>query len=146
MTLRSAVCFFAHPDDEMLVAGIIAMMTRQNTAVHVVCATRGEGGELGEPPLTDRRRLGAVREEELRCAVQALGASLTILDYVDPIVGPDDVLYPFDADLDTLARQFVEITRRQQATLVLTHGSDGEYGHPAHQLVHRAVMRGIPGA
>src|SRR5215216_4725575 len=102
MSLRSAVCFFAHPDDESLIAGMIAMMTRQNIAVHVVCATRGEGGEMGEPPITDRARLGAVRAAELRCAVQALGASLTVLDYVDPLVGLDDALYPFDADFDTL--------------------------------------------
>jgi LmbE family N-acetylglucosaminyl deacetylase len=146
MTLRSVVCFFAHPDDETVLAGgIIALLVQQNIPVHVVCCTRGEGGELGEPPVVPRRELlGAAREAELRCAVQALGASLTLLDYVDPLIGPDEALMPFEADFDTLARQFVDIARKRQASLVLTHGSDGEYGHPAHQLVHRAVLRGIP--
>jgi LmbE family N-acetylglucosaminyl deacetylase len=146
MTLKSAVCFFAHPDDETIFAGgLISLMTQQHIPVHIVCCTRGEGGEMGEPPVTFRRELlGAAREAELRCAAQALGASVTVLDYVDPLIGQDETLFAFDADFDTLARQFVNIARRRQADLVLTHGSDGEYGHPAHQLVHRAVLRGIP--
>jgi N-acetylglucosamine malate deacetylase 2 len=148
MTLKSVVGFFAHPDDEVLLAGgIMALLVQQGIPVHIVCCTRGEGGELGEPPVVARQDLlGAAREAEVRCAAKVLGASITVLDYVDPIVGPDDVLFPFEADFDTLARQFVDIARRRQADLVLTHGSDGEYGHPAHQLVHRAVLRGMPHA
>lgn len=144
MSLNSVVCFFAHPDDETLVAGIIALLTGQGVPVHIVCATRGEGGELGEPPVVDRReQLGAAREAELRCSAAALGASLTVLDYIDPTIGPDDVLRPFEADFDTLAGQFIDIARQHRADLILTHGSDGEYGHPAHRLIHRAVMTGL---
>jgi LmbE family N-acetylglucosaminyl deacetylase len=144
MTLRSAVCFFAHPDDEtMLAGGLIALMVQQNIQVHVVCATRGEGGDRGNPPVVEHQHeLGAVREQELRCAVGVLGASLTILDYMDPLIGPDSALFPFEADFDQLTRQFVDIARRRQADLILTHGVDGEYGHPAHQLIHRAVLTG----
>lgn len=143
--LRSVVCCFAHPDDETVLAGgMIALMSRQGVHVHIVCATRGEGGELGEPPVvTSPDHLGVVRERELRCAAEALGASLTVLEYVDPRIGPDDVLSPFEAPFETLARQFAEIARQRQAQVVLTHGGDGEYGHPAHQLVHRAVLHGI---
>jgi len=144
MSLKSAVCFFAHPDDEtMLAGGMIALMTSRGIPVQVVCATRGEGGELGDPPVATRMTLGKVREAELRCAVKALGANLTVLDYVDPTIGPDEVLYPFQADFNRLAGQLADIARRHRADVVLTHGADGEYGHPAHQLVHRAVMRGV---
>lgn len=142
--IHSAVCFFAHPDDETILAGgIIALLTRHGIPVHVVCATRGEGGEMGEPPVVARRdQLGAAREAELRCAVRALGASLTLLDYVDPAIGPDDVLSAFDADPAALARLCMHIARQRQADLILTHGSDGEYGHPAHRLIHQAVLSG----
>jgi LmbE family N-acetylglucosaminyl deacetylase len=144
MTLRSAVCFFAHPGDEtMLAGGLIALLVQQHIRVHVVCATRGEGGDRGDPPVVAHQcELGAVREQELRCALDILGASLTVLDYVDPLIGPDSVLYPFEADFDQLARQCVDIARKQQADLILTHGVGGEYGHPAHQLVHQAVLEG----
>lgn len=145
MTLRSVVGIFAHPDDETVLAGgLIALLVQQHSRVHLVSATRGQGGELGEPPVVaDRARLGAVRERELRCAAQTLGASLTVLDYVDPTIGPDEALYPFVADFDRLARQFADIARQQQANLILTHGADGEYGHPAHRLVHQAVLSGV---
>lgn len=144
MTLQSAVCFFAHPDDETLFAGgMIALMASQGIAVQVVCATRGEGGEWGEPPLATRLTLGRVREAELRCACRALGAGVTVLDYVDPTIGPDEALFAFEADFDTLAGQLADIARRFRADVVLTHGADGEYGHPAHQLLHRAVLRGV---
>jgi len=102
--------------------------------------TRGEGGELGEPPVTaNNAQLGAIREREFRCAAQALGATVSVLDYVDPLIGPDELLSPFEADFETLTRQFAEIARKRNADLILTHGAAGEYGHPAHQLVHRAV-------
>jgi LmbE family N-acetylglucosaminyl deacetylase len=146
MTLRSVVCFFAHPDDEtMLAGGVINMLVRCGVPVHVVCCTRGEGGELGEPPIVERRELlGKAREQELTCATQALGASVQVLNYVDPIIGPDDVLSAFEHDPDTLAQEFLAIARRRQADLILTHGSDGEYGHPAHRAVNHAVLRAFP--
>ena len=139
--MKSVLCIVAHPDDETIAtAGTLALLTSQGIEVHIVCATRGEGGELGEPPVCTREELPAVREAELRCAAQALGASgVTFLDYEDPLVGLDDALYPFEADFDTLAAQLADITRQHAPDIVLTHGADGEYGHPAHILMHQAV-------
>ena len=142
--LRSVVCYFAHPDDETILAGgMMALMVQQHIDVHVVCTTRGEGGELGEPPVAPSQdKLGAIREQELRCAVETLGASLTVLDYIDPTVGPDEALYPFEVDFPRFAKQLMDIARQRRADLLLTHGVDGEYGHPAHQLVNQAVLEG----
>ena len=144
-TLNSVVAFFAHPDDETVMAGgIIALLAEKGVNVQVVCATRGEGGELGEPPLVESQDLiGTVREQELRCAVNTLGANLTVLDYVDPAITEGETLHAFDADFDTLSGQFADMIKEHQAQLVLTHGSDGEYGHPAHKLVNKAVSNAI---
>jgi LmbE family N-acetylglucosaminyl deacetylase len=146
VTLHSVVCFFAHPDDETVLAGgITAMLTRCGVPVHIVCCTRGEGGERGEPPVVAQRELlGKAREAELRCAAAALGASVQVLDYIDPLIGPDDVLSAFTHEPDVLAQEFLDIAQRRRADLILTHGRDGEYGHPAHQSVYAAVMRAFP--
>lgn len=143
--LRSAMIVVAHPDDEtMLAGGTLAMLSAQGVRLHVLCATRGEGGELGEPPLGVRGELGAIREGEMRCAARALGVyHVEFLGYVDPLVGPDDALFPFKADFNTLAGQMYNAVRASGVELVLTHGSDGEYGHPAHQLVHRAARAAV---
>ena len=75
--------------------------------------------------------------------MNALGATLTVLDYVDPVITEGETMHPFKADFDALSRQFADIMEAHKAQVVLTHGSDGEYGHPAHQLVNKAVTNAI---
>jgi LmbE family N-acetylglucosaminyl deacetylase len=139
------LAFFAHPDDEtMLAGGTLALLARAGAQVHVLCATRGEGGEVGEPPVCLIEELGQVREAELVCAVQALGGrSLTFLDYVDPRMGPDEALFAYSADLTRLAGQVAAAIRQFEIEAVLSHGSNGEYGHPAHVLSYQAARLAV---
>jgi N-acetylglucosamine malate deacetylase 2 len=138
------LAFFAHPDDETMLCGATLALAARKANLSLLCATRGEGGETGEPPLCTRETLGAMRTEELRCAARVLGAvSLDFLPYIDPTVGADNTLYPFATDEDLLARQVAEAIRRVNAQVLISHGADGEYGHPAHKLCHRASFRAI---
>jgi N-acetylglucosamine malate deacetylase 2 len=85
-----------------------------------------------------------VRLEELRCATVALGVDgLTWLGYADPVMGPDETLYGFEANEVTLAAQIAAHILERDVSVVLSHGTDGEYGHPAHVQVHHAVMRAV---
>jgi LmbE family N-acetylglucosaminyl deacetylase len=135
------LAFFAHPDDEtILIGGTLALLARSGARVHFLSATRGEGGETGEPPLCREVKLGGVRELEMVCAVRKLGgSSLTFFDYIDPRVGPDQQLYPYTQDLTLLANRVAASIRHLGIDAVITHGSNGEYGHPAHLLTHRAA-------
>ena len=137
LTLLAA---FAHPDDETILAGgLLAMLANRGAVLHLLVATRGEGGELGEPALAERSGLGQVRSLELRCAAGELGIqSVIFLDYIDPLVGEGEELYPFEADFESLTQEITAAMHATQANALLTHGSDGEYGHPAHALMHRA--------
>lgn len=139
------LAFFAHPDDEtMLAGGTLALLARNGANVHYLCATRGEGGEVGEPPLCTLDDLGPVRTRELNCAVQVLGGkSLTILNYIDPLVGPGEELYPYTEDVSALTSEIVDHIKRVSADVVLTHGSNGEYGHPAHVISHQAAKAAL---
>jgi LmbE family N-acetylglucosaminyl deacetylase len=136
--MPSLLCLVAHPDDEtMLCGGTLALLAARGVAVHLVCLTRGEGGELGEPLRCWRDQLGEVREQELVCAVGKLGGrSLTFLGYVDPLIGPGDTLSAPAHDPVMLSGQIVNCIKQFTPEAVLTHGSNGEYGHPAHQLMH----------
>ncbi len=137
----NVLAFFAHPDDEtMLAGGTLALLARAGWQVHYLCATRGEGGEAGEPPLCKADELGQTRERELICAVQNLGGrSLTFLDYVDPRVGPDNQPFAYTDNLTYLAGQIAATIKQFAIQAVISHGSNGEYGHPAHQVSHQAV-------
>ncbi len=145
MVTVNVLAFFAHPDDEtMLAGGTLALLAQAGAQVHYLCATRGEGGEVGEPPLCDLAELGAVRESEMVHAVQALGGrSLTFLDYVDPRVGPDDQLFAYTDNLAFLAAQVAASIRQFHIQAVLAHGANGEYGHPAHVLSHQAARLAV---
>jgi N-acetylglucosamine malate deacetylase 2 len=140
--MPALLCLVAHPDDEtMLCGGTLALLASRGVEVHVAALTRGEGGETGEPSLTDREHLGQVREREMVCAVGKLGGkSLTFLGYVDPTVGPGDELYAPEHDPTMLSGQVIASLKQTGAQVLLTHGSNGEYGHPAHRLVHAAAL------
>lgn len=139
--------FFAHPDDEtMLCGGTLALLAQAGAEVHFLCATRGEGGEAGEPPLCDRAGLGAYRQAELACAVQALAgprAHLDFLEYIDPTVGPDNTLFPFSDNPPQVAEQLAEALKSSHADVLISHGSNGEYGHPAHILAYQAARLAV---
>jgi len=76
--------------------------------------------------------------------VRALGgAGLDFLDYVDPLVGENEKLRPYTTDLNELTRQLIAHIRRLNPAALITHGSNGEYGHPAHWISHQAARRAV---
>lgn len=136
---------FAHPDDETrFLGGTLAMLAAKGVRVHLLIATHGEGGEVGEPPLCSQQELGDLRENEMRSAAEAIGAtSLTFLDYVDPLVSDGGEVFAFDADVETLASQMLAVAHETNSNVIISHGSNGEYGHPAHKLMHQAAMQAV---
>lgn len=135
------LAFFAHPDDEtMLCGGTLALLAREGASIDYLCATRGEGGELGDPPLGSRTDASRLRASELACAVEALGGGrLDFLPYIDPLVGPDNELFAFTDNFEELTAQLQQVITRRKVEALISHGSTGEYGHPAHRLCHRAA-------
>ena len=140
----------AHPDDEtMLAGGTLAWAARSGIAVHILCATRGEGGEVGEPPVTTQDRLGAVREAELRCAGSRLGAtSVDCLPFEDPQMvpttldpAPPTALGRIAAEPPEFEATLVAAIRRIRPDVIVTHGTNGEYGHPQHLYTNQIVRR-----
>lgn len=144
--LRGVLFFGAHPDDETVMAGgTLAMLHARGAPVYIVCATDGRGGESGDVPEADTpEKLAVVRMDELRCAAVALGVDgVTWLGYEDPVMGPDEELFGFAAHEETLIAQVVAHILEKEASVVISHGSNGEYGHPAHVQMHRAVARAV---
>lgn len=137
----NVMVFFAHPDDEtMLCGGTLALLSTLGVQLHYLCATRGEGGETGDPPLCTKEELGRVRSAELACAVEQLGGNnLTFLGFTDPEPDAEGVLHPFAKNPDEVVSKLQAHFHRIRPQVLLTHGSNGEYGHPAHILCHQAA-------
>src|SRR6478672_2526017 len=74
----------AHPDDESLVGGTMALYADRGIPVTLLCATRGEVGEIAEGTGATPETLGEFRERELREAARIMGVrDVRFLDYRD---------------------------------------------------------------
>lgn len=131
---------WAHPDDESFgMAGSMARATRAGHPVAIVCATRGEEGEIADPALATPENLGEVREGELRRACAAVGVTdVSFLDYRDGHLA--------EADPDEVVRKVVYHLRRFRPDVVVTFAANGGYGHPDHMAIHRATLAAISAA
>jgi LmbE family N-acetylglucosaminyl deacetylase len=134
---------FAHPDDEAFgVGGTLAKYAAQDTYVTLICATRGEVGEIAPGTGATPETLGQVREGELRCAAQALGVrDLIFLGYRDSgMAGTpenDDPRSLHRADPQAVTPELVRWMRALKPHVVITFDPSGGYGHPDHLAVHR---------
>src|SRR5260370_2435020 len=84
MSTKRLLGIFAHPDDEGTMSGASLQYSTLGVETGLVCATRGEVGEIADPALATPENLAQVREEEMRAAAEVLGVrNLWFLDYRD---------------------------------------------------------------
>lgn len=136
------LAIYAHPDDEAFgCAGTFATVTDRGGEVTLVCATRGEAGEISDLALSTPEQLGAVREAELHAAMTHVGVSdVRLLDYRDSgMVGTEENANPanfINADNDVVIAALLAVMRDVEPDMILTFGADGVYGHPDHIKAH----------
>lgn len=134
------LAILAHPDDEGVCSGTLMKNVRLGGRSTLICATRGEVGEISDPALATPETLGQVREQELRDACAILGIDPPIfLDYRDSgMDGTDDNRHPrafVNADRQEVLRRLISEIRRLKPDLVVTFEPNGIYGHPDHKAI-----------
>ncbi len=136
---------FAHPDDESFgPGGTLAHYAAQGTEVRLLCATRGEVGDIPDDLLEGYRDIAQLRESELRCAAENLGLSdVHFLDYRDSgMPGSEDNHHPqalAAAPLDEVAQKIFDYMQEHQPQVVITFDPIGGYRHPDHIAVYEAT-------
>jgi N-acetylglucosamine malate deacetylase 2 len=139
--VESALIVVAHPDDETFCSGLISALKLNGASVRLICVTRGEGGPTGG---AKREDLGGIREKEMEAACRSLEVDQVVfLDHVDPLGGAYRVYAP-EVSVSDLAEEMRSYS--EAADLIVSHGSNGEYWHAAHLLVHAAVGRVVESA
>ena len=137
----------AHPDDESFgMGGTLAKYAGQGVDVHLICATRGEAGEVDPNYLEGYSSIGDLREQELNCAIGHLGIrSVYLLPYRDSgMTGSEDNKNPqalINAPLDQVAGEIAEYIRKIKPQVVLTFDPIGGYRHPDHIFIHQAATK-----
>lgn len=124
---------FAHPDDESFGPAVtLAKYVAQGVRVSLICATRGEAGEISDPQLATPETLGQVREEELRSACRVIGIrGLSFLGYRDGQMK--------SYDPQEVEGKVVRAIREVRPQVVLTFGPDGISGHLDHITIGKAT-------
>lgn len=137
---RVIFCVFAHPDDEsFMAAGIACKYAEEGTRVALVTATLGEEGSTGDPPICTREELPAVREAELRRAVEILGIdSLDLLGYSDKQLAA--------APVEEVRKKLVRLIRLQRPQIVITFDPNGSNAHTDHVAVSRFTSDAVQAA
>jgi LmbE family N-acetylglucosaminyl deacetylase len=136
----------AHPDDESFgMGGTLALYARRGVDVHLICATRGEVGDVSEEYLKGFRSVAEKRESELRCAAGILGLTgVYFLDYRDSgMPGSADNHHPralTAAPLEKVVANLVPYIRRLRPQVVVTFDPIGGYRHPDHIAIHLATV------
>ena len=146
MQAQSLLAVFAHPDDESFTTGgALAHYSTSGVHVALVCATRGDVGEIADPSLATPETLSAVREAELRCAAEALHVSeLFVLGYrgsgMAGTPANDDPGAFANVPADEVVARLVGIIRRLRPEVVITFDPNGGYGHPDHLAAHHHTV------
>ncbi|MGI6741242.1 MAG: PIG-L deacetylase family protein [Brevefilum sp.] len=144
---RTLLTVLAHPDDETFgMGGTLAYYAQQGVDVHLICATRGEVGEI-DPEFTEAIKSPAcLRTQELRCAAQILGIrEVHFLNYRDSgMPGAEANHHPkalAAQPIDEVAMKISHTIRQIRPDIVLTFDPIGGYRHPDHIAVHLATVR-----
>lgn len=136
----------AHPDDETFgTGGTLALYARRGVAVHLICATRGEVGEMEEKYMRGFNSIAERREAELRCAAEKLGlAGVHFLDYRDSgMPGTPDNQHPralAAQPVEQVAEEIAGFIRRLKPQVLITFDPIGGYRHPDHIAIHKATV------
>ena len=150
---RTLVALFAHPDDEVAVAPMLARYAREGVQVYEIYVTGGEAG-TGPGQMLQRsdtikagQGLARIRADEARCSATALGVNAPIIfDFPDGKLGD----YLSDRALNIrLADRLAQEMARIKPDVVVTWGPDGGTGHPDHRMVSNVATQlaraGAPG-
>lgn len=145
MSNRRVLAIYGHPDDEGQVTGSLARFIANGESATLLCATRGEVGEISDPSLSTPETLWYTRELELRASMAQLGlADVRFLPYRDSgMAGTpenDDPRALHQQPAEAVVAQIVTIMRDVRPHIVFTWDPTGGYGHPDHVAVHRHTV------
>jgi LmbE family N-acetylglucosaminyl deacetylase len=137
---RTLLAVFAHPDDETLVAPLLAAYARRGVRVQLAIVTDGEKGTQPHAAIPAGPELAKVRAEEARCSCRALGIEPPILlGFKDGELGKQS--RPPWVPLAEVQAELAKLLARARPDAVITFGPEGAYGHPDHRLVGAVVTQ-----
>ena len=139
-TPKNVLAVFAHPDDEVMVAGTLLKWKAQGAELHLLYLTHGEDGPTGG--LVDKSLLAQKRATELESASKIMQASnLSILSFPDRSLASQP-----PQQVEAAIHQ--ALTQHKPDTVICFDDTIGLYGHSDHAfsgLCTQRLLRQNPG-
>jgi len=129
---QTILAVLAHPDDETVFNGTLAMFAENNLDVNVVYATLGNAGSDATGQNLKGNELAEVREMELQKALKILKVSNTPF-----LLRFDDSMLLENVEL--LKTKLEDVFKKIQPEIVITFGPEGFTGHPDHKTLSSVV-------
>lgn len=117
---RTVLMVVAHPDDDVLWGG--EFLLKEGHKAHVVVTST-------------QNNIREVRFEEFTAVQQHLGTHGEFLNGTD---SPTTMVLESD-----IKKRIQNLVCSKDWERIVTHGPEGEYGHPQHHLVHDAVLEAV---
>lgn len=133
---RTVLLLFAHPDDETFTCGGTIAKYAEDPDARIVlyCATRGEAGKVGDPPVCHPEELGDVRQKELARAAEILG----IHKVIQRDFGDGRLKF---MPRETLVDDILQVIEQVHPDVIVTFPPEGISGHQDHRTLHQAVVQ-----
>lgn len=128
---------FAHPDDETFTCGgTIAHYATLGYQQILYCATYGDRGKTGNPPVCSPEKLAETRKQELTRAAQILGLDQVILrDFGDGTL--------HEQPIEKFVQDLVKYLELEQPDIIITFPPAGISGHKDHQVISKATLQAV---
>lgn len=118
----------AHPDDEIISAGVLIRAKKMGFNTHLVCATRGEACRVKNREVMNENNKVEVRTKELQESCKVIGVStLNFLELSDSKGA--------HWDKEVGEKKLGEIFHRIKPDVIITLPEDGGNGHPDHKAI-----------
>ena len=114
----------AHPDDEMMISGTLALQAQSGLEVTLAVALNGN---MGGPAGANREERAATRHQEMREACAILGVELEWLGY-----GDDNFMERYHNDYPAVEMDFRNLLRRVDPHLLFVGVLDDYHHHHRH--------------
>ncbi len=143
--MKSILASFAHPDDEIGCAALVARYMAEGAQSTLICTTNGDMGTVAEKYLKNYSSIPELRQAELACASKAIGFSEVVtFGYRDSgMMGTADNDNPsssWQAPMEEVVQRVIEVMRRARPQVVITFNTFGAYGHPDHIKINQATV------